>query len=96
MAKFGELINLEEPVLIFFYRGVEDPTMMEVLNEVALEVQEEAKIIKIDVDKNGKLSEALKIEAIPTVVIYKKGHMVWRDEKDLSTENLLQLLQEYR
>lgn len=96
MVKFGELIDLEKPILIFFYKGVEDPSMLEVLNEVAMEVQEEAKIVKIDVEKNGKLSEALKIEAIPTAVIYKQGQMVWRDEENLSTENLLRQLQEYR
>lgn len=95
MAKFGELIDLDIPVLIDFYKVGGDPSMDSILNKVALRIGKKAKVIKIDIDKNRKLSEALKIKNLPTLVIYKNGEMVWRQEGSQEENSLISLLKNY-
>ena len=80
MSKFGELIDRNVPVLLDFYAEWSDASMAmhPVLKEVAVSLGAQGKIIKIDVDKNKELSQALRIKGLPTLMIYKKGEMVWR------------------
>ncbi|HET8837665.1 MAG TPA: thioredoxin family protein, partial [Flavobacteriaceae bacterium] len=79
MAKFGELIDLEVPVLLGFYTDWDEPSkaMQPVLRDVAAALGDRAKVIKIDVDKNNQLAEALRIKGLPTMVLYKDGEMKW-------------------
>ncbi|SRR5690625_1666839 len=97
MAKFGELIDNTVPVLIEFYatnhKNASSHTLM--LTDVAKEMKEKAKVVRIDIDKNKKISEALKIEELPTLVIYKRGEMVWRESGLLQAENLIQELKNH-
>ncbi len=52
--------------------------MMPILKEVAHEVKDEARIIKIDIDKNEALAQKLQIKGVPTFIIYKNGEQQWR------------------
>jgi thioredoxin 1 len=66
-----------------------------VLNDVAAASGDRAKVIKIDVDKNQELAQALRIKSLPTLVIYKRGEMVWRQSGELDANTLLGILNEY-
>lgn len=90
MAKFGNLIDNEVPVLIEFYRTGQDNSSSEsVLTTVAHQLKEKTRVIRVDIDKNRQLTEALKIDALPTMVIYQKGEMVWRKSGNLSAQDLI-------
>lgn len=80
MSKFGDLINIQIPILLNFYSvwNEDCQSMNPVLKDVAAAMGDQAKVIKIDVDKNQELSEALRIKSLPTIVLYKNGEMVWR------------------
>ncbi|WP_339655083.1 thioredoxin family protein, partial [uncultured Salegentibacter sp.] len=67
MSKFGELIDLNIPVLLDFYTewNEDSKAMSPVLREVAASMGNKAKVIKIDVDKNAQLAEALRVKALP-------------------------------
>ena len=97
MSKFGELIDLEIPVLLDFYAEWNDASMAmhPVLKDVATAVGDKGKIIKIDVDKNKELSQALRIKGLPTLMIYKKGEMVWRQSGEQDANTLIEIFQEY-
>lgn len=97
MAKFGELISSEIPVLIDFYTSLEDESnnFHEILRDVAVALGESAKVIKIDVDKNQVLANALRIKGSPTFIIYKDGEMKWRQSGDQDTNSLINLVQQY-
>ena len=41
-------------------------------------MQGQARVLKIDVDKNQAVSAQYQIQAVPTFMIFKKGEMVWR------------------
>ena len=80
MSKFGELIDVDVPVLLDFFTEWNETSksMHPVLRDVAAALGNKAKVIKIDVDKNKALSEALRVKTLPTFIIYKNGEMKWR------------------
>ena len=97
MSKFGELVDLKIPVLLDFYTEWNDASaaMHPVLRDVAAALGDKAKVIKIDVDKNSQLAEALRVKGLPTLMIYKKGEMKWRQSGEQDANTLIDLLKEY-
>ena len=97
MSKFGDLIDVEVPVLFDFFSEWDDASnaMHDVLRDVAAALVDKAKVIKIDVDKNQALSEALRIKDLPTLIIYKSGDMKWRQSGLLNANTIIGLLEQY-
>lgn len=97
MSKFGELIDLNIPVLLDFYTewNAASTAMHPVLRDVAAALGDKAKIIKIDVDKNTQLAEALRVKGLPTLMIYKDGEMKWRQSGEQDANTLIGIMNEY-
>lgn len=97
MTKFGELIGSDIPVLIDFYAEWEDNSnsFHATLRDVAAALGDSAKVIKIDVEKNEILANALRIKGNPTFIIYKDGEMKWRQSGDQDANTLIGLVQQY-
>lgn len=97
MSKFGELIEAPVPVLLDFYTewNEQSTAMHPVIRDVAAALGDKAKVIKIDVDKNKDLAEALRIKGLPTLMIYKNGEMKWRQSGEQDANTLIGLIQEY-
>ena len=93
MSKFGELINLNIPILLYFYAKY--TAMNPVLMDVAVALRENGKVVKIDINKNKELSQILKVKGLPTFMIYKKGEMVWRQSGEQDANTLIGILNEY-
>lgn len=96
MSKFGELISAQVPVLIDFYTDWNESciAMHPVIRDVAAALGDKAKVIKIDVDKNKELAEALRIKGVPTLMMYKEGQMVWRQSGELDANSIIAIVQE--
>ncbi|WP_299096089.1 thioredoxin family protein [Winogradskyella sp.] len=97
MSKFGELIDVDIPVLLDFYTEGNDQSiaMHPILRDVAAALGDKAKVIKIDVDKNRELAEALRVKGLPTLIIYKNGEMKWRHSGGQDVDTLISIIQEY-
>ncbi|MGJ8683705.1 MAG: thioredoxin family protein [Nonlabens sp.] len=97
MSKFGELISTDVPVLLnFFTEWNEDSASMhEILRNVAAALGDHAKVIKINVDKNQELCDALRIKGLPTLIIYKNAEMKWRQSGVQDPNALITLLKQY-
>lgn len=97
MTKFGELIGSDIPVLIDFFADWEDGSndLHSVLRDVAAALGDKAKVIKIDIEKNEALANALRIKGNPTFIIYKDGEMKWRQSGDQDANTLISLVQQY-
>ncbi len=97
MAKFGELISSNIPVLIDFYADWQESTndLHSVLRDVAAALGDKAKVIKIDVEKNETLAGALRIKKNPTFMIYKEGEMKWRQTGEQDANTLISLVEQY-
>ena len=96
MSKFGELLDEKIPILLVFYRQ-EDVELEPhpILKDVAAAIGDKGKVIKIEVDKNHKLSEALRVKILPTLMIYKDSEMVWRQSGEQDANTLISLIQDH-
>ena len=97
MAKFGEIINSKIPVLIDFYADWDESVsdFHVILRDVAAALGDKAKVIKIDIDKNEILANALRIKGNPTFIIYKDGEMKWRQSGEQDANTLINLVEQY-
>ena len=96
MSKFGELISAQVPVLIDFYTDWNEASiaMNPVIRDVAAALGDKAKVIKIDIDRNQELMDALRIKGLPTLMIYKAGQMVWRQSGEIDANSLISIVQD--
>lgn len=98
MSKFGQLIDEKIPLLLVFYDldSIEDNFMdlSPILKDVAAALGDKGKVIKIDINKNNEISQALRIRVLPTLIIYKNGEMVWRQSGQQDANTLIGLMNE--
>ena len=92
---YTEIINSETPTLVDFTATWCGPckAMAPVLEQLAARIGEKGKIIKIDVDKNPGIAEKMKIQGVPTFVLYKKGEVLWRQSGMQSLTQLEKLIE---
>ena len=97
MAKFGEIISSATPTLIdFFNESNEDVQLIhDTLRDVAAALGDKAKVIKIDINKNDKLVDALRIKGTPTFIIYKNSEMKWRQSGEQDANTLITLVEQF-
>ena len=98
MSKFGQLIDEKIPLLLVFYdlNSIEDNFMdlSPILKDVAAALGDKGKVIKIDINKNNEISQALRIRVLPTLIIYKNGEMGWRQSGLQDANTLIGLMNE--
>lgn len=96
-TSFSDLIKTsEKPVLVDFYADWCGPchAMAPVLKEVASEFEGKVKIIKVDIEKNPAVSNIYKIISIPTMILFHKGEIKWRQSGVIPATALKKMLQE--
>ena|SRR6478609_8523015 len=94
MSNFSNLINSETPVLVDFSAVWCGPCkMMEpILKEVASKVAGKVKIIKVDIDKNPHAAEMYHVQSVPTMILFRKGEIMWRQSGVMQAGPLASIL----
>lgn len=98
MSSFQELINSEHPVLVDFFAEWCGPckAMAPILEETKNRLGEDAKIIKVDVDRNPQAAAAFQVRAVPTMIMFKKGQVVWKHAGVAQANELVALFQKHK
>jgi thioredoxin 1 len=79
-GKFDSIINDSRPVIVDFHALWCSPCKIQspILKEVAGELGESVRVIKIDVDSNSQIAGRYSVKSVPTIIIFKNGRAVWR------------------
>ncbi|MCM0041626.1 MAG: thioredoxin [Algoriphagus sp.] len=91
---FQELIEGDTPVLVDFFAEWCGPCkmMQPILEDTSKQLGGKVKILKVDVDKNPLAASKFQVRGVPTLVLFSKGKMVWRQSGVVPTHQLVQII----
>jgi thioredoxin 1 len=93
-GNFNDVINSPVPVVVDAFAEWCGPCKIQspILQEVAAELGDRIKVIKIDVDKNPNISYRYQIRGVPTLLIFKSGDMKYRQAGVHTRNQLMDIL----
>jgi thioredoxin 1 len=97
MSKFNEIINSEKPVLVDFHAEWCGPCKMmaPILKETKDALGDDVTIIKVDVDKNPAVAQHYQVQGVPTLLIFKKGEVKWRQSGVIPKNTLISTIKNF-
>lgn len=96
-TSFAQLVGSEQPTLVDFSAEWCGPCKMmaPILQEVKAKIGNKARIVKIDIDRNPQAANAYQVQSVPTLILFKKGDVVWRQSGVVPTEYLLRAIEQH-
>lgn len=94
MSSFNELINGSTPVLVDFYADWCAPCRMmaPILEQVAINMSGQVKIVKVNVDKNQNAAAKYGVRSIPTLMLFQKGQVKWQGVGVIQADQIEQIV----
>lgn len=91
MISFESHIRGSKPVVVDFFAEWCGPCklMGPILHEVKERVGERATILKMDIDKASNYTQMYNVQAVPTLIIFKEGNVIWRKSGVVSAHEIL-------
>lgn len=92
---FQELLEGDIPVLVDFYAEWCGPCkmMQPVLEDTAKQLGNKVKILKVDVDRNPLAASRFQVRGVPTLVLFSKGEIIWRQSGVVPSHQLVQIIE---
>jgi thioredoxin 1 len=87
----AEVLNSDKPVLIDFYANWCKPcqNFLPIVNEVADQLAETLKTVKINIDDNPEIAQELGVRSIPALFLFKDGQQIANSPGSRSKVQLL-------
>lgn len=92
-----EILRSELPVLIDFTASWCGPckTVAPEVEAVARDLEGKAKVVKVDIDKSKRIAASLRIQAVPTFMVFHRGRPVAADQGVLKRAQLRELVEPF-
>jgi len=94
MSAFSEIINADKPTLVDFSAEWCGPCKMmaPILKDVAGKMGEKVRILKVDIDRNPAVARFYQVQSVPTLILFRKGEIKWRQSGVLQSGQLMQAI----
>ena len=98
MEKFNDVINSDQLTLVDFYATWCGPCKMmhPVFEQLKADLGDSIRIIKLDVDKSGDIAETYRIQSVPTLMLFRRGEMLWRQSGAMRLADLKATISNYQ
>ncbi len=95
---FSDIIAGDTLVLVDFFAEWCGPCKMmkPVLHELKAMTGDKATILKVDVDKSPDIAAQYGIQAVPTLILFKKGNVQWRQSGVVPANQLHRIISQYQ
>lgn len=92
---FQELIDGDTPILVDFFATwcVPCKMMQPILEDTAKKMGEKVKIVKVDVDKNPLAASKFQVRGVPTLILFQKGKILWRESGVVPSHQLVKSIE---
>jgi thioredoxin 1/putative thioredoxin len=92
-----EVLRSELPVLIDFYADWCAPckTVAPEVEAVARELEGKAKVVKVDIDRAKRIATTLRIQSVPTFMVFHRGRPVAAEQGVLRRAQLRELIEPF-
>ena len=93
--EYGDLLKSDKPVLVNFYADWCEPCkkMAPYIKKMQADASSKVIIIRLNADENKTLVSELKIDELPTVLLYQNKEVKWKHSGFISEEDLKKQLQ---
>lgn len=98
MEGFNDIINGETLTLVDFYATWCGPCKMmhPTLEQLKKEMGDNLRIVKIDIDKNMEIANAYNVQSVPTLMLYRRGEILWRQSGAMPLGDLKGVIGQYK
>ena len=98
MEKLSDIIQSSQLTLVDFYATWCGPCRMmhPVLEQLKKELGDSLRIVKVDVDKNEAVAMQMRIQSVPTLMIFKEGEMKWRQSGAMPSSELKRVIAQFQ
>ena len=97
METFNDVISADQLVLVDFFATWCQPCKM--MHPILLQVKEtlgdKLRIIKVDVDKYASTASRYRIKSVPTLMLFRKGEVVWRSSGVMQQGELIAVISRF-
>ncbi len=92
METFNKVINDDKAVLVDFHAEWCGPCKMMApeLQRFAQNNKDAVRVIKVDIDKNQPTANHYQIQGVPTLILFKKGKILWRQSGAMNAQQISQ------